>query len=212
MTGTRTLKLVRRSIMVLVLAVCVAGFTQNTAASGWMAGASLGPTTIGDYELEAEADISLDDEDTGWRAFGGYQVSYFGVTVGYVDLGALTASGSSFDGGFVDRIEADGWDIQGIGFLPIGKKKRFHVFGNVGLLRWEQRVTYVGGGSGRFEGSPTGTSPAFGIGFDALFGGTGALALNINWTRYLKVGDLEVTGHENDRDLIGIGVAYRFGL
>ena len=66
--------------------------------------------------------------------------------------------------------------------------------------------------SGPFEASPTGTSPAIGIGFDALLGGKGALALNINWTRYLKVGDLEISGHENDRDLFGVGVAYRFGL
>ncbi len=210
MTRAETLGGPRSSIMALVVVAVVAGFTQNTSAAGWMAGASVGQAKIGDYELEAEADASLDDEDTGWRVFGGYQVSYFGATVGYVDLGALTAAGTDF-GGFVDRIEADGWDLQAIGFLPLGKNKRFHLFGNVGLIRWEQRVTYRDA-SGAFKASPTGTSPAFGIGFDALFGGTRALALNINWTRYLDVGDVEVSGHENDRDLIGIGVAYRFGL
>ena len=210
MTRNGRLGWLRGSMMLLVLAMGMLGFTQNAAAGSWMAGASLGQTKIGDYELEAEANLSFDDEDSGWRAYGGYQVSYFGVTFGYVDLGALTASGTDF-GGFTDKIEADGWDVQAIGFLSLGSKKRFHLFANLGLLWWEQKVTYQDA-SGPFEASPTGTSPAVGVGFDALFGQTQAFALNINWTRYLDVGDLNVSGHENDRDLIGIGVTFRFGL
>ncbi len=182
----------------------VAGPAQ--AEGPWVAGVTFGQVAIQDYELEAESDTRLDDTDTGWRIFLGYQFNEnFGVGVSYLDLGTLDAAGTAF-GGFTDQIEATAIEAWVIGTMPINEQ--FSLFGTLGIFSWDQDVTYSDSFED-FRGSADGEDFAFGFGvsywLNADFG------VHATWHRYANIGDRNVTGHENDRDLIGVGIVFAFG-
>ncbi len=190
------------------------------AQAAWLAGANGGSTEFGDYELEAEAD-SLDDSDTGWSIYGGYRFSpYFALTSGYVDLGALDASAEGDEmpvlsarkqvgpGGFTDKIEADGFVLWGHGVLPLSA--RAQGFASVGIFFWNQDVTYEDF-EGPWQGSSSGSSLAYGLGFNVFLTPAQNSSITVSWQRFPDVGDLDETGHENDVDFFSAGFVLHFG-
>ncbi len=68
-------------------------FAANAQDAGFYAGGS-----IGQAKANQGCDgipISCDNKDTSWQISGGYQFNKnFGVELGYVDLGKVTASGT----------------------------------------------------------------------------------------------------------------------
>ena len=177
------------------------------AAEGpWIGGATIGQAAIQDYELEAESDTRLDDTDAGWRVFLGYKFNEsFGVGVSYLDLGTLEAAGTAF-GGFTDEIEATALEAWVMGILPINEQ--FSLFGTLGVFSWDQEVIYSDSFED-FRGDVDGSGFAFGVG--ATYWLNEDFGVHATWHRYPDVGDRNITGHENDRDLYGIGVVFTFG-
>ena len=174
--------------------------------TGWFVGGDIGPSSFGDYELEAQSTV-LDDDDVAWSIFGGYQVmSHFGASLAWVDLGQLNASGPAF-GGFSDVIEADGLEVMATGMLPLGQ---VDLFAEVGLFSWNQDVTYSDAG-GPFRGDASGESPIYGVGANWDIIQDDGIGLTFSWKRYSDVGDFDRTGHENDVDVIAAGAYFLFG-
>ena len=191
--------------ILVTFAVCLA--SPALAGVGWFTGVVVGESEFGDYELQAQSD-SIDDGDTSFFAYGGYQINkYFSVGAGYADLGELNASGAAF-GGFTDRLEATGFSAFTMGTLPLGKK--ISVFAMTGTFSWDQDVTYQDS-FGPFVGNSSGTDLMYGAGviWDIL--GDRGLHVHAAWNTFENVGDLAVTGHENDITLVSVGASYLFG-
>lgn len=168
---------------------------------GWFGGLAAGRTDFSGYELEAQA-TELDDTDLGWMAFAGYQVHPFlALAGGWVDLGSLQASGPAF-GGFRDEIAADGVALMSIGVLPV--RDNVAAYAIAGAFRWDQSVDYVDPGE-TYSGSSSGTSPMFGLGFNWYPDALEKFGINLAVLHFPKVGDLDVTGHEDDVTMVTLG-------
>lgn len=176
------------------------------AEANWLLGVGVGQAWIDDYALEGDAD-RLDDTPTAWRVFAGRRFGrHFALGLGYVDFGEVEASGASF-GGFGDRIEVTAVELLGVGFWPI--TPAIELYGIAGYVHWDQDVTQtVTGVTERFSAS----------GQSASLGGGGqwwisdSLAAQIEFRRYVEIGEFDKTGRENRWDVATLGLTWRFGL
>lgn len=125
---------------------------------------------------------ALDDSDTGWKLFGGYRVNpNFAAEAAWVDLGDFSA------GGF--NAEADGFSVQGVGFLPLNAQ--FSLLGKLGIFFWDVESNI---------GDDDGSDIFFGIG--GQYEINQQVSIRGEWERY----DLDDT----DVDLLSIGVVIQF--
>jgi len=195
----------------LLTSLCLALLLTSCATpGGWLAGGACGPTQQHNYEVGGTIS-TFDDGDVGCRMFGGYLFTPIqGVVVSYVDLGEPKYDGPAF-GGFTDKLSASGIDASYIiGFAP-GQQERFTVFSTIGAFTWKQDVQYVDT-SGTYNYNDDGTSLSYGIGSEISLGTGAKWGLHFEWQRFTDVGDNSNSGHEYDRDMISVGVDYRFAL
>lgn len=180
-------------------------------AQGWLVGGTIGTAEQQDYEIGGQV-ATRDESDAAARIFGGYMVSpNQGVIASYVDFGTVYYDGPAF-GGFTDSLDADGIDISYlVGWSP-GEQQRVSLFGTVGLIIWDQDVEYSDT-SGTFAYADKGTSFSFGFGTAINFSasGTSAWGINVEYQLFKDIGDTDNSGHEYDRDMISVGVDFRFG-
>ncbi len=133
---------------------------------------------------------SCDDEDTGFKIFGGYNFNQnFGVELGWVDLGEISVSGP----GGTATAEADGFQAAAVGILPINPQ--FSIFGKLGVYMWDAEVNAPG-----ISASDDGTDLMFGVG--GAFHFTPQLSIRAEWERF-EVDD-------EDADLISASIVFRF--
>jgi opacity protein-like surface antigen len=187
----------------LLVAYGVPAQADNRGAY-WFLGAGAGQASIDDYGLASEAD-RLDDTPTAWRIFAGRRVDrHFALGLGLVDFGEVEASGTSF-GGFADRVEVQAIEILGFGLWPV--TEAIEIYAVAGYVHWEQDVTQtVTGVTERFDAS--GQSASLGVG--ASWWITDSLALQLEWRRYVEIGELETTGRENRWDVATLSIGWRF--
>ena len=143
-------------------------------ASGFYLGVGAGQFGARENDFESSG-LDFNDQDTGFRAFGGWQFNkYFGVEAGYVDGG--TASDSlgvlAVDGFQADiAIGVSGFDLYLTGRLPIGDT--FYAFANAGMVSWDADISATlreDDGEGGVittdvSDSSSGNDPAYGAGF-----------------------------------------------
>lgn len=216
------IRLSRLAIPVIFSALVLSASPALSAdTSSFFVTASVGQSMFKGYELESISD-NLDDTDTGYMLHFGYRFGgFFAVSGGYADLGELNASGEGQSielevnadedvfGEFTDTIEAKGWVAWGHGLLPFAGG-RAQAYVSLGLFRWDQDVSYRDD-FGPFNASASGTDPAFGIGLNWFVGPGRNVSLQAGWHRFLNVGDLDETGHENDIDFFSGSFVYHFG-
>lgn len=168
-------------------------YAQNKGQDkGWYVGLGLNHSN----------DEGLDDEESDFKLFGGYQFNQ------YVALeGALVGLGTSLG---ASDLTKDGLAVQVVGTLPVGK--RFKLFAKVGFFAWEVRVDTdefdcfeFSGGFACFEEEQDvvddGTDPAYGVGIEYRLGER--WGMRSEWERFEDVGD-------SDIDLVSVSVAFRF--
>lgn len=157
---------------------------------GFYIGAGGGFTSVdvcGD--LVALGATSCDDEDVGFKIFGGLKFNqFFGAEIGYVDLGEVSAS---LSGVGVD-VGADGFQVAAVGTYPI---EQFSLLGKVGVFFWDAEAS-----AGAASVSDDGTDIMFGVGGEFHF--TPQLSVRGEWERYDFDGD--------DVDMFSASVIYRF--
>jgi len=153
--------------------------------------------------------IACDEKDTGWKVFAGYQFNrYLGIEGGYVDLGKASASGTITGVGVTGNAEVKGWELLGVGTLPIANN--FSAYGKVGFFRWDLDVSataVVPGFAVSTSASDDGTDMTFGVGLKYEF--TRNVAARLEWQRYNDIGGSN-TGGKSDVDLFSLGVVFKF--
>ena len=139
-----------------VLALLSIGAAQVAHAgseSGPYLGASVGSSVI-DYQT---SDIDLDDNDVGYKVFGGYNFGLvplvdLAIEASYLDFG--TQAGQAIGENLslsTTGLMASG--LVGLNFGPVG------VFAKAGVINWDSELKFANSKS-----SETGSDPAYGIG------------------------------------------------
>lgn len=160
------------------------------AANGFYAGASVGQASIDACgDAGALGATSCDDEDTGWKVFGGYELNQnFAVEAAWVDMGEISASGP----GVSVTAEGDGFAFDVKGTLPINDQ--FGVFAKVGLISWE-----LEGGGAASGLDDDGTDAMYGVGAHYMF-----------TEQFGVVGEWEFFDTDDEGELLSIGGLIKF--
>ena len=183
------------AIAALVLFPAVAA-AQAQPGSGAYIGASIGQMDAGNGDCDPG--FSCDSKDTAWKIFGGYKFSpYIAVEGTYGDWGEISQSGSVF--GIPISATGEIWSVgvAAVGMLPLGGD-RFSLFGKVGLLYTEQKVTVTA--TGFFTQTEKRDETELHFGFGALFNITPNFSLRGEWERL----------EDSEVDIISIGAQFRF--
>jgi OOP family OmpA-OmpF porin len=199
--GIRMTKPLRLSGIAAALAGL--GLASGASQAGVFFGGTAGRSSIDDYEFGAgDINQQQDDSDTAWNLFLGYQWNPFlATTIGYTDLGELTASGTSIDGGegggstdYTDKISATALNITAIGILPFSTFTsadsflgRFSLFAELGIAFWDQDVNCVAcDGGSNFKGGDTGSELLLGGGLNLRI--TDSLGVHVRYASYPDIG------------------------
>lgn len=207
----------KRTLTRLTLAFALAGAPPATtiAADGVYFGVSGGYVEYEDAEEQIDgalADqgltpvggLSIDDNDSGKKAYIGYWFNkYVGLEGGIIDLGEVRASGTVTDGATnytaTGTVASDGFTASVLGRVPL--HPRFSVFGKAGAYQWDTDFDL-----GNFSRSDDGTSGLLGIGGEFELGRAGPLwHLRAEWEHFFDVGEKDTTGR-SDIDYVSIGI------
>jgi len=202
----------KNKVLMGLCAVALA-FTAQAGDNGFYLGGSLGYASFNEDESELAQDltgagltgtVSLDEEDFGWKLFGGYNFTqYFGAEFAYVDLGSVDVDFSitaPLAGSGTAEVDVDGFTFMGVGRYPI--QPNFEVFAKVGAFVWDAEgdvTVTVGGISATVGDDDDGTDVVFGLGASYHF--TNNVGVRAEWERY---------NTDNSVDFFSLGLEYRF--
>lgn len=120
----------------------------------------------------------LDDEDTAFSVFGGYQANqYFGIEAGYADFGKLEPRG------LPGKVEADTAYLTAVGTLPF--TGNFSGYAKAGFHVWDAEARLPGVARAKTDG----TDPTYGLGLQYRF--TDTVALRGEYSRF-EMDDVDV--------------------
>ena len=153
------------------------------------------------------ADISCSDDnkDTGWKTFAGLQLNpNAALEFGFVKLGDATIDGTdSVFGNTKTTVEADGFFVAGVGFIPLGRNAS--LMAKAGLFKWSADLT-IDTSIGSAAEDDSGVDLLFGLG--AVFDLSRNIALRVEWERFADVGDEDTTG-QSDVDMLSASIVFR---
>lgn len=142
--------MMRRVTLTSLLLLSFPLVATSAPDSHWSAGVSIGQSDI---------DIAgIDDQATGWKAFGGYQFTRnFAFELSYYDTGAFSENigGDSF------RLEADAVGAALLGIIPMSES--WAIYARAGAIDWDAKERVTGPG-GSITASDDGTDFAWGVG------------------------------------------------
>lgn len=196
----------------LIAAGLVLGFAgAASAAQPWMGGRMDTGLYLGAGVGTSESKIdtagftgSVDESDTGWKVFGGYQFSrHFAVEAGYYDLGKVTFSGTAGGAAVSGNFESTAVGLSLVGILPVFNS--FSLLGRIGVAYGEQEGSVTVGGATGTASDET-TEITYGLGLRYDFGRN--VMVRAQWERF-RVGGGNVGG-KNDIDLYTVDLGYRF--
>ncbi|HWM42884.1 MAG TPA: outer membrane beta-barrel protein [Burkholderiales bacterium] len=193
-----------RWLVVLGLLAAAAAGPAAAQDPGLYVGGSLGFVQY--KETCKDLLVPCDDKDTGWRAFGGYQLNrYVAAELGFADLGELTGDGPLAGGGQGSlRAEIkEAFDLSAVFSFPVSSY--LSGLARVGMYRARTTVDVEVTGFAPTSDGGTNSGFTFGLGAEARLGRLGVRA---EWQHYDNVG-VASTG-EDDIDVFSIGVLFRF--
>jgi uncharacterized repeat protein (TIGR01451 family) len=207
----------------LVLASSLA-FVPRAEAGNWYAGVSAGSTDLGTSSEEyrdalsgagiTPRAVSLDDSDSGFKAFGGYSFNeYFAIEAGYADLGEVESSfATTVPPNAVDSTVrtaanvhpyfAGGATLALVGKVPVGD--RVELFAKGGAFMWDNTEVDLEVVSGA-----TFSTSLDRDGSDAFYGAGVSLDIGAGWRVRGEWERYEID--DQDADFISFGVERRFG-
>src|SRR5690554_3204068 len=163
------------ALTTLVATPALAQSYPGVPDEGFYLGTAIGQAKLKNDTLDWLDDIgaSTDDKDTAFKLFAGYQFNpNFAVEASYVDFGDFTASGMLTDGFNIASGNVEG-SIDGFGFALVGRlpiDAGFSVFGKLGLIAWDGKVSGVVRGNGEVifdaRDSYDDVDPFYGVGVE----------------------------------------------
>jgi OOP family OmpA-OmpF porin len=150
-----------------------------------------------DIDTTGITNPSVDDSDSGFKIFGGYQFSRnWGVEVGYVDFGKAGISGSMLGIPFTGDLGVTALTVAGTGTMPMNES--FSLLGKVGMWNWDAKASVAALGTAG-SASDSGTDLFFGVG------------LRYNLSKNLGL-QLEVEQYSGDDSITytSLGLRYKF--
>lgn len=169
--------------------ITLAGFLLGPAAyadSGFYIGGGLG-----DANVETR-DIGFDENDSAWKAFGGYIVDMpvidFGVEAAFVELGnpSGTVLGEAYD---MDVSAISAFGMVGLDYGLFG------MFAKAGIVSWDADISIAG-----LQGSDSGSDSAYGLGFRLTFS---SVEVRTEYEVF-DIADIDTV------DMLSLGVLWRF--
>ena len=183
-----------KSALGLALVLMAMGLVPLTAAadSGFYIGGAVGGATIESDVSIPEIPDGLDEDDTGFKVFAGYNfdlpVVDLGIEAGYVDFGKPEIN-TNFGNFELDPTGFNVWGIASIGAGPID------LYGKLGYLFWDLEASALGLSESIADGSDIG----YGAG---LAFGLGSVKIRAEYEVY----DLD----EADLSMLSLGILYQF--
>ena len=132
-------------------------------------------------------DEVLDEDDSAWKLVAGVRYGqYFGLELGFADLGAPEVAGIEFD--------QSALYVDAVGNLPLGE--RIDVFAKLGWFAWSLEVSGFG-----LSGDDDGSDVKYGAG--GRFNVTRSFSVQAEFERYAGVQDSDV-------DVATLSILWRF--
>ena len=206
----------------LAVAAAASALTVQTAFaqdSGWYAGGNAGRSmaTVDDARITSGlaaaglATTSITDRDrtTGFKIYGGYQLSpNFALEGGYFDLGKFGFTANTSPTGTLNGdIRVRGLNLDLVGTLPLSEQ--FSLLGRVGANFAQTRGSFSGTGAvGVTNPNPSKRDTNFKIGIGLQYAFTESLSMRGEFERY-RIND--AVGNKGHVDMLSVGLVYRFG-
>jgi OmpA-OmpF porin, OOP family len=121
----------KRMLWTACLLLATLAVAPAAHAGKFYLGASRGQSTI---EVPG-----FDESDTGYKVYAGWRfMKFFAVEADVINFGTPSRKRS----GTEIEVELEGWDVDALGILPLGKW--LDVFAKAGYLRWDSTVSVTG--------------------------------------------------------------------
>lgn len=173
------------------LAIGISGFSTSTLAADpntWYGGVGFGITNMDDDVLGT----NVDDDDIGWKLFGGYQfLDNLAVEGAWASLGehkALTAASKT-----------TGFAIEAVGTVPI--QDNFDIFGKLGGFFWSSEQTNTSAVPPTVDDDGVDLTAGLGVSWQLPKDMIQNVAIRGEW---------EFFGAEQDVTMYSLGVALQF--
>lgn len=191
----------------LAVAMLSAGLLGSSTASAqnWVSGKFYVGAAFGQSDIDTSVTRELitsgtvDGKDSAFKIFGGLQFHpNFAAEVAYVDLGAMSYSGSFVSLPVTNgTVEITGVSASVLGRLPIGAAVSVH--GKLGFWGWEQSARDTTSGF-PFSATADGADIFYGIG--ATYQITKVIGVRAEWEQFRMDSD--------KANLATLGVLFRF--
>jgi OOP family OmpA-OmpF porin len=182
------------------------------AENFWYAGVSVGTAEASQIRLEDIDDGSAlsgstEDNDFGWKIFGGYAFNRFiAIETAYIDLGEVSIDAVSDGTGVVyapgavtASIATSGFSLSMVGSVPVSERIGLHA--KLGVFVWEAKSQFNNAAFPPTSRTDDGSDFAYGIG----------ASYTIN-DRFTIRGEYEIFTNTDTEDglLASLGVTYAF--
>ena len=178
----------KRSVLCLLAILVAATIPASASDTGFYLGAGIGRSSIDILEFYPSLGESVEQTNTGYKAYGGYRfLKFIAVEAGYADFGSPQGIERNVQE-HPERAEVSvkGWDAFAVGILPVSNV--VDIFGKLGMMSWDTNITSVQDGEVIFSESSTGTDVAYGIGVGFWVGPNVTLRGEGEW---FKIGDYQ---------------------
>lgn len=204
-------------IATIICIACQAPFSSVFAAGPWYAGIGGGPSKTNAEAADihpnlasdhAPSSTSVDDKDTGWKVFLGYQLNRnLAGEFSYTQLGKYTLDANITlpgVGTLRDTVEPEAYCLSAVG--SSNQVNSFSFFGRLGICRWDDNFKgehTISGTVTPEASSSSGSAPVGGLGISYKINPN--FSARAEWERYFNV------IHDNkDADLFSVNILYRF--
>lgn len=201
-----------RSITLLTFIFCI--FLSNSvfaSETGWYLGLGIGQSSVDTGVSSTTGSASLDEEDTAYKVFVGYQINpYLAVEGFYLDAGSAELKGNAGDTFVLDgdtyifvaddvKISTDAktYGIAGSAGYPV--HQYFYPYVKFGLHRWDFDAS-VSAGADNVSDGDDGTDLMYGLGIKA------DLTDNFSFRAEYEIYDFD----GEDLDLMSAGIILSF--